>query len=60
MDTPERGILRNAGKNGNGDEEANLGAVKEQDGVESEKSSDRDGKAKNSNQTQVTLQGLQY
>jgi hypothetical protein len=30
MDTPERGILRNAGKNENGDEEANLGAVKEQ------------------------------
>ena len=46
MDTPERGILRNAGKNEHGDEEANLGAVKEQqDGVQSGNSSGRDGKA---------------
>jgi hypothetical protein len=45
MDTPERGVLRNAGKNEHGDEEANLGAVKERDGVQSENSSGRDGKA---------------
>jgi hypothetical protein len=45
MDTPERGILRNAGKNEHGDEEANLGAVKEQHGSQSENSSGRDGKA---------------
>jgi hypothetical protein len=45
MDTPERGILRNAGKNENRDEEANLGAVKEQHGLQSENSSGRDGKA---------------
>jgi hypothetical protein len=44
MDTPERGILRNAGKNEHGDEEANLGAVKEQDGVQSGNSSSQDGK----------------
>jgi hypothetical protein len=44
MDTPERGILRNAGKNEHDDEEANLGAVKEQDGVQSGNSSSQDGK----------------
>lgn len=49
MDTPERGILRNAGKNGHGDEEANLGAVKEQDGMQSENSSGRDGMANATN-----------
>ena len=47
MDTPERGILRNGGKNEHGDEEANLGAMKEQDGVQSVDSSGRDGKACN-------------
>lgn len=46
MDTPERGILRNAGKNGLGDEEANLGSIKEQDGLQSGDSSGRDGKSK--------------
>jgi len=45
MDTPERGILRNAGKNEHRDEEANLGAVKERDGLQSGESSGRDGKA---------------
>lgn len=47
MDTPERGVLRNAnaGKNEHGDEEANLGAVKEQLGSQSENSSGRDGTA---------------
>jgi len=44
MDTPERGILRNAGKNEHGDEEANLGAVKEQHEKESESGSGQDGK----------------
>lgn len=47
MDTPERGILRNTrGNNEHGDEEANLGAVKEeQDITQSENSSGRDGMA---------------
>ena len=44
MDTPERGILRNVGKNEHRDEEANLGAAKEQDDVQSGNTSSQDGK----------------
>lgn len=54
MDTPERGILRNMGKNENRDEEANLAAVKEQDGLQSGDSSGRDGKSKANSYTQAT------
>lgn len=57
MDTPERGILRNTntGKNEHGDEEANLGAVKEQHESQSENSSGRDGKANSYEETYSTL-----
>lgn len=58
MDTPERGILRNAGKNS--DEEANLGAaVKEQQGLQSEESSRRDGKAYTRNNADSSLYCIQ-
>lgn len=45
MDTPERGILHNVGKDQTRDEEANLDSVKEQDGAQSGDSSGRDGEA---------------
>lgn len=45
MDTPERGILHDVGKDQSRDEEANLGSVKEQDGAQSGDSSGRDGEA---------------
>lgn len=54
MDTPERGILRNAGKNEHIDEEANLAAVKEEGGLQSGDSSGRDGKIKANSYTQAT------
>jgi hypothetical protein len=42
------------GKNENRDEEANLAAVKEQDGLQSGDSSGRDGKSKANSYTQAT------